>query len=122
MTDQYKNQFNPTLKPKCVIEYNNGIIGIDRQDQMLAFFPVMRKYMKGYRKVFFYIFDIAVFNSYILSNNINDIKKYSCTEYRIEIAESLPKNVPLPEYKKRGRLSRFTTEIARATLGSFFQA
>ena len=82
------------------------MIGIDRQDQMLACFSVMTKYMKGYRKVFFYIFDIALFNSYILFNKINDTKKYSYTEYRIQIAESLLKNVPLPDYKRRGRLSR----------------
>ena len=46
MTEQCKNQFNPTLKPKYVIEYNKVMIGIDRQDQMLACFSVMRKYMK----------------------------------------------------------------------------
>ena len=46
MTEQCKNQFNPTLKPKYVLEYNKVMIGIDRQDQMLACFSVMRKYMK----------------------------------------------------------------------------
>lgn len=57
-------------KQKCVIEYNKGMIGIDRQNQMLACFPTMRKYMKGYWKIFFYLFDIALFNSYVLFNKI----------------------------------------------------
>ncbi|XP_043604796.1 uncharacterized protein LOC122577530 [Bombus pyrosoma] len=82
------------------------MIGIDRQDQMLACFPVMRKCMEEYhRKVFFYLFDTALFNSYILFNKINTKKKQTYAEYRIEIAESLLKNIPLPEHKRRGRLS-----------------
>ncbi|CAD1472353.1 unnamed protein product [Heterotrigona itama] len=105
MTEQNKSQFNHTCKPKCVIDYNKGMIGIERQDRMLACFPVMRKYTKGHRKVFFYVFDMALFNSYILFKKINAGKKQSYAEYRIEIAESLLKNVPLPEYKGRGRLS-----------------
>ncbi|XP_017752724.1 PREDICTED: piggyBac transposable element-derived protein 4-like [Eufriesea mexicana] len=104
MTEEGKNQFDPILKPKSVIEYNKGMIGIDRQDQMLACFPVMRKCTKGYRKVFFYVFDIALFNCYILFNKLNTGKQQSYAEYRIEKAESLLKNIPLPEYKRRGQL------------------
>lgn len=47
MTEQGKDQFNLSLKAKRVIEYNKGIIGIDRQDQMLVCFPVIRKYAEG---------------------------------------------------------------------------
>ena len=36
MTKPRTNKWNPTWKPKCVIEYNKGMIGIDRQDQMRA--------------------------------------------------------------------------------------
>lgn len=61
--------------------------------------------MKGYRKVFFYLFDIALFNSYILFNKIGTNKKQTYAEYRIEIAQSLLKNIPLPKYKQKGRLS-----------------
>jgi hypothetical protein len=37
---------------------------VDQQDQQLSSFPVMRKYAKGYKKIFFYIIDVAIFNSY----------------------------------------------------------
>lgn len=43
MTAQGTKLFKHTTKPKCIIEYNKGMIGIDRQDQMLACFPIMRK-------------------------------------------------------------------------------
>lgn len=66
ITEQRESQFNFTLKPKCVYDYNKEMIGIDRYDQMLACFPIMRKYMKGYKKIFFYVFGMTLINSYIL--------------------------------------------------------
>lgn len=51
MTTQGSNR---TPKLKCITEYNKGMNGIDLQDQILACYPVMRKYMKGYKKIFFY--------------------------------------------------------------------
>lgn len=36
MTEQKGNQLNPTFKPKCIVDYNRGMIGIKRQDQVLA--------------------------------------------------------------------------------------
>lgn len=36
--------------------------GGDREGQQLASFPLMRRYAKSYKKVFFYIMDIAVYN------------------------------------------------------------
>lgn len=51
-----KAETKNTMKPKCVIEYNHGMGGVDHQDQVLACFPVMRKFMKGYRKIFFTCF------------------------------------------------------------------
>lgn len=43
---------NHTPKPSC-IEYNKSMNGIDLQDQILVCFPVMRKYMKEYKKNYF---------------------------------------------------------------------
>ncbi|XP_017759329.1 PREDICTED: piggyBac transposable element-derived protein 4-like [Eufriesea mexicana] len=94
-----------TLKPNCITEYNKGMNGIDLQDQILACFPIMRKYMKGYKKIFFYLFDIGLFNSYILWKKLNDGKKQCYVDYKINIAESLLKKMPKPIYKERGVLS-----------------
>lgn len=102
MTTQGSNR---TPKPNCITEYNKGMNGIDLQDQILACFPVMRKYMKGYKKIFFYLFDIGLFNSYILRNKINNGKKQCYVDYRINIAESLLENMPKPNYRERGQLS-----------------
>ena len=47
MTEQNRSQLNPSFKPKCIIHYNRGMMVIDRQDQILAYFLVKRKYLKG---------------------------------------------------------------------------
>jgi len=54
----------PVIKPKVVIDYNNSMNAVDKQDQQLSSFPVMRKYAKGYKKIFFYMIDVVIFNNY----------------------------------------------------------
>ena len=41
------------IKLASVLEYNKGAGGIDKQDQLPAYFPVMRKCVKGYKEMFF---------------------------------------------------------------------
>jgi hypothetical protein len=41
----------PVIKPKVVIDYNNSMNAVDKQDQ-LSSLPVMRRYAKGYKKCF----------------------------------------------------------------------
>jgi hypothetical protein len=50
-------------KPKCVLEYQKGMGGVDLQDQVTALFPIMPHTVKGYRKILFYIVDMCIFNS-----------------------------------------------------------
>jgi hypothetical protein len=42
----------PVIKPKVVIDYNNSMNAVDKQDQQLSSFPVMHKYAKGYKNFF----------------------------------------------------------------------
>lgn len=59
----------PVIKPKVVLDYNNSMNAVDKQDQQLSSFPVMRRYAKGYKKMFFYMLDVAIFNSYAEKDN-----------------------------------------------------
>jgi hypothetical protein len=47
---------------------------VDKQDKQLSSFPVMHKYLKGYKKLFFYMIGIAIFNSYALQKKITGKK------------------------------------------------
>jgi hypothetical protein len=99
------------IKPKCILEYNKGMGGVDRHDQVLASFPVMRRFVKGYRKMAFYMMDIAIFNSYVIYKKLkkgnNDKRNY--VDYRVDLAEQILENVTLPEYGTRGRQSHGDT-------------
>lgn len=105
-----KREVKNTLKPKCVIEYNSGMGGVDRQDQRLACFPVMRKFLKGYRKIFFYMVDMAIFNSFALFCKLKSMKM-EYVSYRLEVAEQLLQSVTLPDYNVRGRPAQSDTPL-----------
>lgn len=118
MTDTGKKKINKggksdaknTMKPKCVIEYNHGMGGVDHQDQVLACFPVMRKFLKGYRKIFFYLFDMGLFNAYVLYSKTKP-KKNHYVNFRLDVAEQLLKNLSLPNYNVRGRPAQGDTPL-----------
>jgi hypothetical protein len=108
------------LKSKCIIDYNMGMLGVDRQDQLLASYPVMRKFMKGYRKIFFYLCDMAFFNSYVLFNKSNKTKKQNYTSFRLKIAETILKNVLSENNVEKGfNEDNFTLRLKAKQYGHF---
>ncbi|XP_053987416.1 piggyBac transposable element-derived protein 4-like [Hylaeus volcanicus] len=92
--------------PSCISEYNKGIGSIDRRNQFLACFPRMRKFVKEYTKMFFYMTDIAIFNAHVLFNKLNDKKKMNYIDFRTEVAEALLRSVQLPKYSTYERPSQ----------------
>nr|XP_050024245.1 piggyBac transposable element-derived protein 4-like [Dermacentor andersoni] len=91
----------PVPKPRVVQDYNKGMGGVDRQDQQLASFPIMRRYAKGYKKIFFYVLDIAIYNSYVLQAKKAG-KKRCCTEWEISLAEGIIEETAALGYRRRG--------------------
>jgi hypothetical protein len=89
----------PVIKPKVVIDYNTSMKAVDKQDQHLSSLPVMRRYAKGYKKLFFYMIDVAIFNSYELQKKTTG-KKQTFTEFRIQLAEVMIESVALPDYPR----------------------
>jgi hypothetical protein len=92
----------PVIKLKVVIDYNNSMNAVDKQDQQMSSFPVMSKYAKSYKKIFFYMIDVAIFNIYELQKKITG-KKQHFTEFRIQLAEMMIESVVLPGYPRCGR-------------------
>lgn len=98
-------------KPNCALEYQKGMGGVDLQDQVTALFPIMRRTVKGYRKIFFYLLDMCIFNSFTVYHKMTGKKKANYSDFRINIAQQLLEAVQLPEYSVRGRPSSSTTPI-----------
>ncbi|KAJ8910822.1 hypothetical protein NQ315_004682, partial [Exocentrus adspersus] len=53
-------------KPKAVVEYNNFMGGIDRKDQMMAYYPCERKTMRLYKKLGIHIIYMSLINSFFI--------------------------------------------------------
>ncbi|CAM1325723.1 PGBD4 (predicted) [Pycnogonum litorale] len=66
------------FKPHCVLDYNMNMGGIDRGYQLLATFPIMRKYMKSYKIIFFYVFDMMLLTSFICYKKNWDYQNQKC--------------------------------------------
>jgi len=65
-------------KPKCVIDYNTHVHGVDTADQYLTYYPFICKSVKWPKKVFFYLLQCCLFNSYVTfsKNNPNSHKSF----------------------------------------------
>lgn len=84
-----KRPYQAILKPQAIVDYNNGMLAVDRHDQVLSYNPIMRRYLKGYRKIFFYMFDMCLFNAYVVFCKLNIKKKMHFSEFKTCLAEQL---------------------------------
>jgi hypothetical protein len=58
------------MKPKPVVDYNEGMGRVEKMDQQLASYPLMCRYIEVCKIIFFYILDMAFFGSYILCKRL----------------------------------------------------
>lgn len=59
-----RNPVNSRTKPESVLLYNKTMGAVDAMDKTIKPFSNHRKTFKWYKKVFFYLIDVALFNSY----------------------------------------------------------
>ena len=80
----------PQIKPRVVIEYNKYMLGVDRLDQRMSYYQFVRKSVRWWRKVFFWMLEVVVVNAYILYANHTDARrKLSHKEFRRELVVQL---------------------------------
>ena len=53
-------------KPSIVNSYNSSMNGVDIADQLTVFYSFIRKTRKWWRKLFFYMMEVSIVNSYLL--------------------------------------------------------
>ena len=83
-------------KPKCVLDYNEHMSGIDKADQMMAYYSTPRKTIRWYRKIFFHLVDLSVWNACYLYN-FHQNKNIRLLEFREKIIMDLIDNPDIPE-------------------------
>ncbi|XP_062526946.1 uncharacterized protein LOC101741752 isoform X5 [Bombyx mori] len=121
------------LKPKAIVHYNNVMSGVDLQDQMLAYYPVQRKTLRWYKKLFVHVLQMSLTNSLHLYNKFSPNDKLNLYDFRLKILEKLlpnpndvnRRNVLKMKHeltkiekvrvrtKKVGNITKETTEVAR---------
>jgi hypothetical protein len=93
-TGKLKRKWGQTLreeveKPKCALEYQKGMGRVDLQDQVTALFSIMRRTVKGYRKIYFYLLDVCNFNFFIVHHKITGQKKTGYADFKTNIGQQL---------------------------------
>ena len=53
-------------KPEIVQLYNNNMLGVDKMDQLATYYSFLRKSVKWWRKVMFWLLEVSVVNTYIV--------------------------------------------------------
>lgn len=83
-TNRYGQKKN---KPLPIAEYNKYMSGVDRQDQMMSYYPAERKTLRWYKKIAIHIIQICLINSHLLYCKY--IKKISLYDYRLSVIRNL---------------------------------
>lgn len=83
----YKNNEN-IWKPLGIIDYNANMGPIDKSDMQISFSECVRKSVKWYKKFFFHLVDMTVFNCNIMSMMKSE-KKCSLGKFRNELVRLL---------------------------------
>ncbi|XP_043259649.1 piggyBac transposable element-derived protein 4-like [Colletes gigas] len=58
-------------KPICVAEYDKYMKSVDRADQYLSYYPILRKTKKWTKKTTLYLLNCALFNAYIIYTKLS---------------------------------------------------
>ncbi|KAH8038475.1 hypothetical protein HPB51_001648 [Rhipicephalus microplus] len=53
-------------KPLLIDEYNTGMLGVDKSDQMIGYYNVLMRSVRWWKTLFFHCIDIACVNSFVL--------------------------------------------------------
>ena len=79
VTVRSKNGVNVRAKPDVILDYNKNKTGVDRSDQMIAYYPFKRKQLKWWKKLFFHFMMMAATNAFVLYRETrNPAQKKKC--------------------------------------------
>ena len=93
--------------PASVALYNQYMGGVDHNDQLRGYYHVRLKCRKYYKYIFWFIFDLAITNAYILCKHHTDLAITDIKTFRVALAKEL-----IGGYCSRKRSSRPTNQQA----------
>lgn len=114
MIEATNRRGNVKLKPNQIVQYNKFMSGVDRQDQMMAYYPCERKTLRWYKKIGIHFIQICMLNLYLIY--IKNIKKISYYDYRLSVINSLlsfKSNTPSPQVPILIRPEHLPTKVEK---------
>lgn len=93
MIDVQLKRGDTVKKPKAIVMYNENMSGIDRQDQMLAYYPSERKTLRWYKKLGIHLLSMMLLNSFFFFKKATQ-QKTSFYDYRLEVIRTLLSHKP----------------------------
>ena len=79
-------------KPYAVLCYNKYMSGVDRVDQMMSYYPTIRRTVKWVKKLFFWYLMLAIQNSHVIHNHkrvATRKSKLTLLEFQMELVDHL---------------------------------
>lgn len=102
-TEQEARGDHQTIKPASVIDYNKYKAGVDSHDQMASYYPLNRKTLKWWKKMFFHLFNMGIINS-LKYMNIHNKTSVRLDEYMRVLARKLAGPDPQDTYPPAGAM------------------
>ena len=99
-----KKRDGSTIEVPCpapIIHYNKFMGGVDRGDQLRGYYRCRSKSRKFYKYTFFFLFDVAITNAFILLKSSGSCPFKDLKSFRLQLAEDL-----IGEYCSRRRRGR----------------
>jgi len=75
-------------KPYAVIQYNKFMKGVDRADEYLSYYSVLRKCVNWSKKMVLYLLNCVLFNAFFVYRTINTNKKVKYKNFLREVGRS----------------------------------
>ncbi|KAF9406028.1 hypothetical protein HW555_013446, partial [Spodoptera exigua] len=75
--------------PRAIAEYTVNMGGVDHFDHFRASYPIGRKSRRNWLRLFYFMFDAAIINSYISYIQIHKQTVHTHRDYRLRLARSL---------------------------------
>lgn len=76
------------MKPECVVAYNASMNGVDKLDQNIAYYPFIRRSVNWANKFVAYLFQVCMFNSYVIYRTRNPGKCKTLLDFVRRVVKS----------------------------------
>lgn len=80
-------------KPSCIADYNSYMGAVDKVDMVLSTLNSTKKTIKWYKKPFFRLLDLAIYNAYILYKNSTGTKQ-KFNEFHLALVKDTLRKYP----------------------------